>query len=59
MMDERNKQVKKAVALGTARQKAGKDHMMSTHGIEDGRLIVCAPQHDRKRDAKPRVELII
>jgi hypothetical protein len=53
------KQIEAMIALGSERMNAIKKHMISTFKIDAGRLILCAPEHDRKDGAKPRVELLI
>ncbi len=52
-------QVDEMIALGTARQKVIKDYLITTYKVDAGRLVICAPEHDEKDGAKPRVELLI
>ena len=52
-------QINKSLELGQVRQKAIKDFLISKFKINDGRLILCAPEYDKSKDAKPRVELLI
>lgn len=53
------RQIDKLRKLGSMRQKAIKDYLVSKFKINDGRLILCAPQYDDSNNAKPRVELLI
>ena len=53
------RQIDKAVKLGHVRQKIIKDYLISEFKVDDGRLILCAPEYDNSKDAKPRVELLI
>jgi outer membrane protein OmpA-like peptidoglycan-associated protein len=53
------RQIDKSVKLGQVRQKVIKDYLISEFKVSDGRLILCAPEYDDSKDAKPRVELLI
>lgn len=57
--DLSEQQIKEMFELGTARQQAIKDYMISNFKVNDGRLVTCAPEHDLNADAESRVELLI
>jgi hypothetical protein len=52
-------QAARMAELAQAREAAVKEHMISTYGVDAGRLVPCAPEHDAGADARPRVVLTI
>jgi hypothetical protein len=52
-------QLKRGISLGQARENKIKDYLISEHKVDSSRLILCAPELDKDKDAKPRVELVI
>lgn len=53
------RQIDKSLKLGSERQKTIKDYLISKFKINNGRLILCEPEYDDRKDARPRVELFI
>ncbi len=50
---------KQALKLAAQRAEEIKKHLVEQHGIDPGRVSVCAPEFDSKAEAKSRVELLI
>jgi hypothetical protein len=48
----------KTLLLGARRAEAIKERLIARHGIDDGRLTLCAPEFDEAADAKPRVAIL-
>ncbi len=48
---------KALLRLGNARALAIKDYLVLEHDIDPGRLLLCLPELDKSKEAKPRVEL--
>jgi hypothetical protein len=46
------------VLLGQERASTVKQNLISQHGIEPGRLVICVNKYDREVKARPRVELV-
>ncbi len=49
----------KLKALAETRAVGVEDHLVQTHGVDAGRLVICRPKIDSREDAQPRVDLEI
>jgi hypothetical protein len=54
----RRELIDELVLLGQERASTVKQNLISQHGIEPGRLVICVNKYDREVKARPRVELV-
>ena len=57
-VEDQGQLIDELMMLGHQRANAVKKALVTEHGIEPGRLVICVTDYDKGEDAKPRVKLI-